>query len=155
MKVQLIAVGGKMPAWVQAGYEEFNKRLPKELTPQLVELPLAQRSKNSDLRKVKALEGQAILNAMPKPTTKVFLDVKGKPWSTETLAENLKQWQMAGQDLAFVIGGPDGFDEECLLHADAKWSMSNLTLPHPLVRIVFIEQLYRAWTILQNHPYHK
>lgn len=155
MKVQLVAVGSKMPSWVQQGYEEFNKRLPKSLSPQLVELPLAHRGKNVDLKKVKEEEGHAIANAIAPNFVKVYLDVKGKPWSTEQLAGQLESWQMEGVNVAFVIGGPDGFSKQCLDQADFKWSMSNLTLPHPLVRIVFIEQLYRAWTILQNHPYHK
>lgn len=144
-----------MPAWVQAGYTEFLKRLPKNLVPQLLELPLAHRGKSTDLTKVREEEGQAILAAIPPNYVKVFLEVKGEPWSTEQLAERIERWQMSGVNLAFVIGGPDGLSPACLAQADVKWSMSNLTLPHPLVRIVFIEQLYRAWSILQNHPYHK
>jgi len=144
-----------MPKWVQEGYGEFNKRLPAELTPKLVELPLAARAKNADLNKVREQEGMAILNAIPQGHKKVMLEVTGKAWSTENLAEKIASWQMEAVDVSFVIGGPDGLSSQCLAAADEKWSLSNLTLPHPLVRIVFIEQLYRAWSILQNHPYHK
>jgi 23S rRNA (pseudouridine1915-N3)-methyltransferase len=84
-----------------------------------------------------------------------MLEVRGKNWSTEELSHQLAEWRMDGHNVSFVIGGPDGLSQTCLDQADAKWSLSNLTLPHPLVRIVFVEQLYRAWTILQNHPYHK
>jgi len=155
MKVQLIAVGTKMPAWVQAGYEEYAKRLPKELAPQLVEIPLGHRGKSSNVQDAMRQEGEAILQAVPPESMMIALDVQGRSWSTEQLAEQLSRWQMDGRNLSFVIGGPDGFSAASLARADARWSLSNLTLPHPLVRIVWIEQLYRAWTILQNHPYHK
>lgn len=154
MKVQLVTVGSKMPAWVQAGYDEYAKRLPKDLAPKLVEIPLRQRAKTSVTEAVRA-EGEAVMQALPKAHVKVMLDVKGRPWSTEQLAQQMSRWQMQGVDLSFVIGGPDGLSEPCLAQADQRWSLSPLTLPHPLVRIVFIEQWYRAWTIQQNHPYHK
>mgnify|MGYP001426178929 FL=1 len=155
MKVQMIAVGTRMPAWVQAGYDEYAKRLPKELTPTLVEIPLGNRGKNGAVQDAMKQEGEAILQHISSATTMVALDVQGKSWSTEQLAEQLSRWRMDGRNLAFVIGGPDGFSQQCLARADVRWSLSNLTLPHPVVRIVLIEQLYRAWTILQNHPYHK
>lgn len=155
MKTQLVAVGTKMPGWVQTGYGEYVKRLPRDLAPQLVELAIGHRGKSgSSVDAIKA-EGDAINQALAPGHRKIMLDVKGKPWSTEQLADQLAAWRMEGANLSFVIGGPDGLSAECLAQADAKWSLSNLTLPHPLVRIVFIEQLYRAWTILQNHPYHK
>lgn len=155
MKVQLIAVGTRMPAWVQAGYDEYAKRLPKELAPNLVEIPLGNRAKNASSHEAMRQEGDQILQAVPSTSTMVALDVQGKAWNTEQLAEQLARWRMEGSNLAFVIGGPDGFSPHCLSRANARWSLSNLTLPHPLVRILLIEQLYRAWTILQNHPYHK
>ncbi len=155
MKVQLVAVGQKMPAWVQTGYADYAKRLPRDLQPQLLEIPLGQRPKGGSVKDAMRQEGEAILQSVPPSFTMVALDVRGKTWSTEQLADNLAHWRMEGDDLAFVIGGPDGFSEACLARAQVRWSLSNLTLPHPLVRIVFIEQLYRAWTLLQNHPYHK
>jgi 23S rRNA (pseudouridine1915-N3)-methyltransferase len=155
MKVQLVAVGTRMPAWVQSGYDEYAKRLPKELMPNLVEIPLGNRGKNTGVQDAMRQEGDAILQVVPSSSTMIALDVQGKAWSTEQLAEQLARWRMEGENLAFVIGGPDGFSPHCLSRANARWSLSNLTLPHPVVRILLIEQLYRAWTILQNHPYHK
>lgn len=159
MKVQLVAVGNKMPAWVQTGFDEYAKRLPKELCPKVSEIAVAQRGKSTlksnALAQIKAQEGQAILGVIPKQSRKIMLDLGGKPWSTQALSQKLSSWMMDGDDLAFVIGGPDGLSKECLAQADDKWALSPLTLPHPLVRVVWIEQMYRAWTILQNHPYHK
>ncbi|WP_236983079.1 23S rRNA (pseudouridine(1915)-N(3))-methyltransferase RlmH [Marinagarivorans cellulosilyticus] len=155
MKVQLIAVGTKMPDWVQKGYSEYGKRLPKELSPTLIELNPGHRAKNASIQAAIASEGQAILQAIPATDWVVALDVQGKPWSTEALAGHLENWRMDGRNISFVIGGPDGLADDILERANAKWSLSNLTLPHPLVRVVFIEQLYRAWTVLNGHPYHK
>lgn len=155
MKLQLIAVGSKMPAWVQTGFQEYAKRLPRELAPHLVEIPIGHRPKNGVVAEAIKTEGEAILQAIPAGYKAVMLDVQGKAWSTEQLAEQLAVWRMEGDNLSFVIGGPDGLSAPCLNRADAKWSLSRLTLPHPLVRIVWIEQLYRAWTLLQGHPYHK
>ena len=155
MKVQLIAVGTKMPDWIQKGYAEYEKRLPKDLAPSLVELSPGHRAKNASLQAAIANEGHAILNVIPSSDWVVALDVQGKPWSTEALASHLEDWRMEGRNISFVIGGPDGLADDILQRANAKWSLSNLTLPHPLVRVVFIEQLYRAWTVLNGHPYHK
>lgn len=155
MKLQLIAVGSKMPAWVQTGFHEYAKRMPKELSPQLVEIPVGHRPKNGAVAEAIKAEGEAILQAIPAGYKAVMLDVQGKAWSTEQLADQLAHWRMEGDNLAFIIGGPDGLSAQCLSRADAKWSLSPLTLPHPLVRIVWMEQLYRAWTLLQGHPYHK
>lgn len=144
-----------MPAWVQQGYEEYARRLPKDLSPKLIELPLANRSKATNSEKIKQLEGEQILAALPKSAHMIALDVLGKSISTYDLAESLSQWQMAGTDISLVIGGPDGLSAACKSRANTLWSLSALTMPHPLVRVVLIEQLYRAWTITQNHPYHK
>jgi 23S rRNA (pseudouridine1915-N3)-methyltransferase len=155
MKILLVAVGTKMPAWVQAGCGEYSKRLPRDMMPQLVEIPLGPRPKGASPAEAMRQEGEAILAAVPAGYTMVALDVRGKSWSTEQLAQNLSQWRMEGHNLAFVIGGPDGFSRACLERTQVRWSLSELTLPHPVVRIILLEQLYRAWTILQNHPYHK
>lgn len=155
MRIQVLAVGGKMPGWVQQGYQEYAKRLPKELHPKLVELALGGRGKNSSSREAIEQEGQQMLAAIPANHHVVALDVKGKPWSTEELARQLEDWRMSGRDVSLLIGGPDGLAQPCLTRAQQHWSLSALTLPHPLVRVVLIEQIYRAWTILQNHPYHK
>lgn len=155
MRVQLLAVGGKMPVWVEQGYQEYAKRLPKQLHPTLVELALGGRGKSSAIKDAVAQEGQQMLAAIPAGHHVVALDVTGEPWSTAELARQMEHWQMSGQDISLLIGGPDGLAEPCLARAQQRWSLSAMTLPHPLVRVVLIEQLYRAWTILQNHPYHK
>lgn len=158
MRIRIIAMGTKMPDWVEQGYAEYAKRMPRDVTVEMIELPLAQRSKNTDIATAMAKEGEAMLAAIEKGgkgEQVIALDVKGKPWSTEQLAENLAGWKMSGFNYCLLIGGPDGLAPECLALATVKWSLSPLTLPHPLVRILVIEQLYRACSILQNHPYHK
>ncbi|MGS2722721.1 23S rRNA (pseudouridine(1915)-N(3))-methyltransferase RlmH [Porticoccus sp. GXU_MW_L64] len=155
MRLKIVAVGTKMPAWVEAGTEEYSKRLPPELKLEWHELALGQRGKGADLKRAIAREGEAMLKAIGRSDRVVALDVKGKPWSTEQLATQLADWQFQGCNYSFLIGGPDGLAPECLARADLKWSLSPLTLPHPLVRIVLAEQLYRAWTINAGHPYHK
>lgn len=158
MRIRIIAVGTKMPDWVEQGYAEYAKRMPRDVTIDMLELPLAQRGKNTDIATAMAKEGELMLAAIEKGgkgEQVIALDVKGKPWSTEQLAENLAGWKMSGFNYCLLIGGPDGLAPECLALASVKWSLSPLTLPHPLVRIVVIEQLYRACSILQNHPYHK
>lgn len=144
-----------MPSWVSQGYQEYAKRLPKELQPKLIELPLATRSKTTNVEKIKSQEGRQICETLSKGERLIALDVLGKPISTEQLANKLEQWQMQGDDISITIGGPDGLSPQCKQRASELWSLSACTLPHPLVRVVLIEQLYRAWTITQNHPYHK
>lgn len=155
MRLKIIAVGTKMPRWVEEGYGDYAKRLPRDFAVEVVELPLGPRGKNASIQKAITKEGEQMLAAIPAGDRVIALDVKGKPWSTQQLAENLASWRMEGDNYSLLIGGPDGLSPECLSRAHAKWSLSALTLPHPLVRIVVIEQLYRAWTILNNHPYHK
>ena len=155
MRIRLIAVGTKMPDWVEQGYGEYAKRLPRDCTVELVELPLGPRGKSSSTAVAMEREGQAMMAAIGKGDRVIALDVKGKAWSTEQLARNMDEWRMSGANYSLLIGGPDGLAPECLALAEAKWSLSALTLPHPLVRILLIEQLYRAYSILHNHPYHK
>ncbi|WP_370981110.1 23S rRNA (pseudouridine(1915)-N(3))-methyltransferase RlmH [Agaribacterium sp. ZY112] len=155
MKLTIIAVGTKMPAWVQSGFQEYEKRLPREWKPNVRELAVAKRSNNANVEKLKQQEGEQILAALPRNAYVIALDVLGKKVDTHSLSTNMKNWQELGQDIAILIGGPDGLSEACLKRANQLISLSDLTLPHPLVRIVLIEQLYRGWTILNNHPYHK
>lgn len=155
MKIRLLAVGGKMPSWVTTGFVEYQKRLPSELTLELVELPLGHRGKGADLGRAIRKEGDAMLAAIGKGERVVALEVEGKAWRTEQLAEQLENWQFEGRNVCLLVGGPDGLDPRCSALADQKWSLSPLTLPHPMVRILLSEQLYRAWTINQGHPYHK
>jgi len=155
MHIHILAVGQKMPAWVSTGYDEFIKRLPKEFTPQLKEIPPGRRSKNSDLKRAIEEESERILQAIPKDCLVVALDERGKSWTTRQLAEQMSDWTSSGRDVALVVGGPDGLSAEVKQRAELTWSLSALTLPHALVRVVLAEQLYRAWSLITNHPYHR
>lgn len=155
MKLKLLAVGTRMPDWVESGCREYGKRMPPELRIQTIEVPLGSRGKGQPAEKAMATESQGLLKAIDDRDFVVALDVLGKSMSTEKLAQNLSQWQMNGQDICLLIGGPDGLGKDCQARANMRWSLSDLTLPHPLVRIVLMEQLYRAWTITANHPYHR
>ena len=155
MRLKIIAVGTKMPAWVEQGYNEYAKRLPPELKLEIVEIPLGHRGKGADLKRAIAKEGEAMMKAIAPQEHVIALEVGGKPWSTEQLASKLREWQGAGDNFSLLIGGPDGLAPECLARANSKWSLSNLTLPHPLVRILLAEQIYRAWSINSGHPYHR
>lgn len=155
MRIRLIAVGNKMPAWVSQGYDEYAKRLPRDCAVELVELPLAQRGKNGSAAQAVEREGQAMRAAIGRGDRVIALEVTGRAWSTEKLAQQMDAWRMSGANYSLLIGGPNGLAPECLALAESQWSLSALTLPHPLVRIVVIEQLYRAYSILHNHPYHK
>lgn len=155
MKINLVAVGTKMPAWVTQAYEEYSRRLPRECQLQLVEIAPAKRGKSAQPEQWKKEEATRILSAIPDSHHVIALEVDGKSWCTEELAGQMQSWLSDGRDISLIVGGPDGLDLSCLQRADQKWSLSPLTLPHPLVRIVLAEQLYRAWSILQNHPYHR
>lgn len=156
VRIRLIAVGSKMPSWVQQGYQEYAKRLPRgDVALDLVELPLAPRGKNGDIARAMERESESIRAAIGKGDWVVALDVKGNSWSTQQLSAQLADWRMAGRSISLLIGGPDGLAPSALALAGQRWSLSALTLPHPLVRVVLAEQLYRAWTVLHNHPYHK
>ena len=155
MKVNVIAVGTKMPAWVSQGAQEYVKRLPRDIKLQFVEIPLGNRSKGADLKKAIQSESKAILDQISSNDWVVALEVLGKPWTTEQLASELEKWQLKGSNVAILIGGPDGLSDACRQRANQQWSLSPLTLPHPIVRILLSEQLYRAHSINQNHPYHR
>ena len=155
MKTRLISVGERMPTWVAEGFAEYRKRLSRELPLDLVEIPLGARGKGRDPARAIADEGAAVLAALPKDVHVVALDGRGKSWSSEQLAEQLARWRQSGRDLAILVGGPDGHAADVLARADQQWSLGPLTLPHMLVRLVVAEQLYRAVTILEGHPYHR
>ena len=155
MVIYLISVVTKMPRWVQEGYQEYAKRLPAECALKLVEVPPGHRGKSANIQRAIQDEGDRMLKAIPKNALVVALDVKGKAWSTEQLAGQLSDWMGDGLDLALLIGGPEGLDPRCLNQAHLRWSLSALTMPHPLVRVVVSEQLYRAWSVVRNHPYHR
>ncbi|MGH8114963.1 MAG: 23S rRNA (pseudouridine(1915)-N(3))-methyltransferase RlmH [Rhodanobacteraceae bacterium] len=155
MRARLIAVGERMPRWVADGFAEYVKRLSHELPLELVEIKPGMRGKGRDDARAAVDEGAAMLAALPRDVNVVALDGRGTAWSSEQLAQQLLTWRMAGRDLAFLIGGPDGHPRDVLARANQCWSLGLLTLPHMLVRLVVVEQLYRATTIVKGHPYHR
>ncbi|BBA36905.1 rRNA large subunit methyltransferase [Methylocaldum marinum] len=155
MQIHLVAVGNRMPGWVTEAYSEYAKRLPRECELVLKEIVPAKRGKNADIARSIEEEGERILAALPRNVHVIALDVAGKEWSTPELAEALARWLESGRDVALLVGGPDGLSPACLKRANQRWSLSKLTFPHPVVRIIVAEQVYRAWSILQHHPYHR
>lgn len=155
MRLSVVAVGTKMPAWVSQGVEEYCRRLPRELKPQWREIPLARRTPGGRAEQLREREGEQLLKAIPAGDVVIALDVLGERISTGHLAQQLQAWQMSGLNYSLLVGGPDGLSRQCLDRAALRWSLSDLTLPHPLVRVLLAEQLYRAWTITVNHPYHR
>jgi len=155
MQIHLIAVGSKMPKWVTQGYEEYAKRMPTDCRLNLIEVPAGQRRKNADIERILRQEADRIEAAIPKGAFVIALDVMGKAWSTEQLATEMGHWMQSGRDVAMLIGGPEGVHPQCLALAEQRWSLSALTFPHPLVRIILAEQLYRGLSLLRNHPYHR
>ena len=144
-----------MPQWVGQGIDEYCKRLPPELKLEIKEIALGKRGKGADIQRAIRSEGQQMMAAIGERDKVIALDVKGKSWSTEKLAGELRNWQLEGDNISLLVGGPDGLAADCLQRANQRWSLSALTLPHPIVRVVLAEQLYRAWTINHNHPYHR
>jgi 23S rRNA (pseudouridine1915-N3)-methyltransferase len=144
-----------MPVWVDDAWKEYARRMPRELPLELREIPVRKRGRNPDLARLKRDEGQALLGSLSPGERVIALDGRGKTWSTEQLASRLEAWMGEGVDCAFLVGGPDGLDAACLERATERWSLGPLTFPHPLVRVILAEQLYRAWTITRNHPYHR
>jgi len=155
MRVHVIAMGDRMPAWVEQGYQEYAKRLGSELQLHLHELTPEKRGKSADVKRILHKEGERMLEVIPANCDVVALDREGQMLSTEMLADKMKQWLGAGRDLALLIGGPEGMSPQCLQRAQLRISFSAMTFPHPLVRILLAEQIYRAYSILKNHPYHK
>lgn len=152
----MLAVGHRMPAWVNAAYEEYAKRMPREMPLQLKEIKPAQRSNAAgDTPRWLRTEAENIEAALPEGGLRVVLDERGRGFPTRTLADHLQRWRNDGRDIAFIIGGADGLDNTIKSGADLLWSLSPLTLPHGLVRVVLAEQLYRASSLLAGHPYHR
>lgn len=155
MKVRLIAVGTRMPKWVVAGVAEYEPRLPREWRFERVEIPVAARGNNADVARLKRAEGERMLRAIPPGAEVIALDERGETLSTVEWAAAVRDWQRHGRDVALLVGGPDGLAPECLARAQRLWSLSKLTLPHALVRVLVLEQLYRAWSLAAGHPYHR
>ncbi len=155
MRIQIVAVGTKMPDWVTTGVNEFLRRFPADMPVSFTEIAAGKRGKNADIKRILHKEGEATMAAINKSNRIVTLEVTGRPWDTPQLAKQLGNWKMDGRDVSLLIGGPEGLAAECNAAAEHRWSLSPLTLPHPLVRIVVVESLYRAWSVTQNHPYHR
>ncbi|WP_118987234.1 23S rRNA (pseudouridine(1915)-N(3))-methyltransferase RlmH [Photorhabdus sp. CRCIA-P01] len=155
MRLQLIAVGTKMPDWIQAGFTDYLRRFPNDMPFDLIEIPAGKRGKNADIKRILEKEGEQMLAAVGKGSRIVTLDIPGSRWETPQLAQQLEYWKRDGRDVSLLIGGPEGLAPACKAAAEQSWSLSPLTLPHPLVRVLVAESLYRAWSITTNHPYHR
>jgi 23S rRNA (pseudouridine1915-N3)-methyltransferase len=159
MKILIVAVGQRMPAWVQAGYDDYARRMPREMPLKLVEIKAEPRGdaapEGRERERLTEAEAKRIRAAAPQDAVMVVLDERGRSVTTRALAERIADWQMSGRDVAFIIGGADGVAAKLKNEADWLWSLSPLTLPHGLVRVVLAEQIYRASSILRHHPYHR
>ncbi len=144
-----------MPAWIQAGFEEYTRRLPVDSSLQLKQIRAVSRGKNPSIATIIAEEDKRLLAAIPASAHRVVLDITGKQWNTQELAEQYSYWRELGKPIVLVVGGADGFSQTMISQSAQRWSLSHLTLPHYLVRVIVAEQIYRAWSILNRHPYHR
>ena len=155
MRLTVLCVGTRMPTWVDAGLQHYATRMPRECALEIRAFPVEKRPKSGAVSAQVQREGERLLAALAHNCLVIAVDERGKAWSTRQLAAYLEEWLSSGMDVAFLIGGPDGLSSACRERADYQWSVSALTLPHGLVRVIVAEQLYRAWSILRNHPYHR
>ncbi len=155
LKISLIVVGEKMPKWVAEGYQEYAKRIRGRVNLELIEIAAGKRGKNADLNRIIAAEENRILRAIPDKATVIALDRNGKSWSTNELANNMQIWIDGGDQIAMIVGGPEGLSSTFLNNVAFSWSLSALTFAHPLVRVILAEQLYRSYSILEGAPYHR
>ena len=155
MRITLISASSKQPDWVRSGFDEYAQRLRGLVSLSLIEVPLPKRTRSSAIDRLIAAEGERMLAAVPAGSHVIALDERGKSFRTLDLAKRLESWIGLGQPVALLVGGPDGLAPGCLERAAERWSLSPLTLPHGLVRIVVAEALYRAHSLLQGHPYHR
>lgn len=155
MRLRILAVGHRMPAWINAGYLEYAQRMPRELRIELAEIKPAARDGGGSVAKWREAEAARITAALPGSCRKIVLDERGKSLTTAGLARRIERWKNEGDDVAFIIGGADGTAPDLQQRADLLWSLSPLTLPHGLCRVILAEQLYRAVSLLAGHPYHR
>ena len=155
MRIHLLAAGTRRPGWEREGYDEYARRMPREYPLLLKEIPVSKRSPGANLETLIAREGERMLKSAPPGSRIVGLDERGEGFDTRALARKLARWQGEGRDLCLLIGGPDGLAADARQAAESLWSLSPLTLPHGLVRVVVAEQLYRATSLLRGHPYHR
>jgi len=155
MHIRLLAVGDRQPAWVDTAFKEYTERLPRQWQFRLDTIATAQRSKSVAAEVAKEAESEKILSRIKPAEFVIVLDERGRQFTSKDFAAKLADWQTIGQDLVFVIGGPDGVAKAILKRANLQWSLSQLTLPHGLARVMFAEQIYRAWSLTTGHPYHR
>lgn len=155
MRISLLAVGTRLPAWVGDGFETYRKRLPPHIQFELYEIPAGSRGSRDGGRVARAEEAERILRRVDSSDLLIALDERGREWSTEELARELENWLGEHPRVVLAVGGADGLDQSCRDRANRLWSLSRLTLPHGMVRVVVAEQIYRAWTVLSGHPYHR
>ncbi len=155
MKFLILSVGHKIPEWVTAGFMEYAKRMPREAKIKLLELKPEPRTSGKIPQQIMEAEAQRIMAALPQDCLRIALDERGAPWTTRQLADKMGQWMGEGRDVAFVIGGADGLHESVKKNAHQLLALSAMTLPHAMVRVLLAEQLYRAHSLLHNHPYHR
>ncbi|EKD92197.1 MAG: hypothetical protein ACD_29C00126G0001 [uncultured bacterium] len=155
MQIHIIAIGKKMPGWIQSGFLEYKNRMPTDYRMNLIEITAEKRLKQANLKTICAMEESKINTSIPPRSTTIVLDRVGSMLDTKSLAKHLQTWHDIQQDVSFVIGGPEGLSTDFLTSAKTIWSLSALTLPHPLVRVLLAEQLYRAWSMIVKHPYHR
>lgn len=155
MHIRLIAVGDRQPTWVDDAFNNYSGRFPREWKFRIDCIATARRSKNNKTQSARDAECEQILSRIKADEQVVLLDERGKQLTSQALAERLLDWQADGRDICFVIGGPDGVSDACRQRANTIWSLSQLTLPHGLARVLFSEQMYRAWSLQIGHPYHR
>lgn len=155
MHIRLLAVGDRQPSWVDEAYRRYAERLPREWRFRLDTIATVRRSKNNKSQQAKESEGEKILGKLGADEHVVLLDERGKQLKSRALATTLAEWQAGGRDLCFIIGGPDGVSDACRQRANFTWSLSDLTMPHGLARVLVVESLYRAWSLQTGHPYHR
>lgn len=155
MKFYIVAVGTRMPDWVTTGYNEFAKRMPRELALELIEVKAESRSEGRTVEVMMAAEAQRLRAALPARCRRIILDERGSELTTMNLAERITRWMGEGDDVAFLVGGPDGLDPALKAEAHEKVRLSGLTLPHAMVRVLLAEALYRAVSVTRGHPYHR
>lgn len=155
MQIQLINVAQKLPAWVDMACDDYRKRLPREMALKIVTVPLAIRKAKQSTHKLQQRESALIMEKLTPGSLNLALDVRGEQWSSSDWSQNLQRWMFEFPRVNLIIGGPDGLSPQCLECCHHRVSMGRMTMPHALVKVVLLEQLYRAWTILQGHPYHR
>lgn len=155
MRIHIISIGNKMPQWINEGFKTYSTRLSQEVRLELTEIPVAKRHKNQNTQQSIASEAKALSPHLRQTEYTVCLDSRGRQLSTEDFADTLTQWQQHYPNVKIIIGGPDGLSDDIVKQADLLLSLSKMTLPHPLVRIIIAEQIYRAWSFSKGHPYHK